>query len=518
MADKRNRPCPCGSNKRYKKCCGLIGQNHGVEIDPASAIQHCNKGVTQRAHGLIKEAESSFRLAIKAKPDLAEAHYNLGVVLEDKGFWDKAEISYREALIHKPGYINALNRLGSLKKAQGKLEEAASYYLKALTAMPESDMSHFNLARTRLEQGRLDDAREIYRKVLLIKPDYGEAHRSLSSLIKYQTKTDSHLQEMENLFRRNKLDDSQRMHLAFALGKAYEDLAEYEKSFNYYQEGNRLKRATFNYSTDDTIALFEQIKQVFTHSVTSASTIDDIKTPIFIVGMPRSGTTLVEQILASHPEVFGGGELMDFLDSILQITNSEQLQEAFNRLLEDQGQMFLKIGEAYLRRLSRYGGGAHLITDKLPSNFMFIGLIRQALPFAKIIHCRRDSMDTCFSIYKNFFVGEINYAYELTELGEYYQLYEDLMQFWHRLFPDDIYDLSYEKLIVDQEKETRRLLDYCGLPWHQACLTFHQTNRPVATASATQVRRPIYNDSIELWRNYEKYLTPLKAALVRLYN
>jgi hypothetical protein len=229
--------------------------------------------------------------------------------------------------------------------------------------------------------------------------------------------------------------------------------------------------------------------------------------------MPRSGTTLVEQILASHPEVYGAGELMELQESILSVTGSKKLPGAFSALLEDQEPLFHRIGEEYLRRLRRYCIDAHLIIDKLPWNFMFIGIIRFALPHAKIIHCYRDSMDTCFSLYKNFFTGEIDYAYNLNELGQYYRLYEDLMIFWHRIFPETIYDLSYERLVADQEHETKQLLKYCELPWHRDCLDFYQTKRTVRTASSMQVRRPIYNDSVELWRNYERYLTPLIEAL-----
>jgi len=591
MANKRNQPCPCGSGKRYKKCCGRVGQettegqvsqetitglqsaaecvrlgeiavgqrnfeqaanyfrqairlkpdspdtlnNLGVicqsqgkleeaancfrrlvDLDPNSAIGLCNHGVVQKAQGFHKEAESSFRRALAANPGFAEAHYNLGVVLEDQGFWDRAEKSYQQALAHKPGYVNALNRLGNLKKNRGDLEEAAACYLRALKAAPESDMTHFNLARILEEQGRLAEALDSYRQALAIRPDYGETHRCISSLVKYETRTDEHLQIMEQLFSKNNLPDSERMHLAFALGKAYEDLAEYEKSFAFYQKGNQLKRATFSYSTSESTALFDQIKQVWSRGSFPQDVVDDAEMPkpVFILGMPRSGTTLVEQILASHPEVYGAGELMDLEEAILQVTGTTELPGALNRLGNDQGSMYLQIGEEYLRRLREYGPVSQFVTDKMPTNFMYIGIIRRALPDARIIHCRRDPLDTCFSIYKNFFAGEIQYAYNLTELGEFYRLYESLMQFWQQQISGGvIYDLSYERLVSEQEQETRRLLDFCGLPWYQDCLTFHKTQRRVETASSTQVRRPIYRDSVARWQKYEQQLAPLKAAL-----
>lgn len=512
---KRNQPCPCGSDKKYKKCCGLAETNQIAKSDPVSARKYCEIGVLQRTHGLFEKAEFNFRRALATYPELPEAHYNLGIVLENKGLWKQAEDSYRKALSIKPDYADTLIRLGNLKKNQRYSDEAATWYLMAIEAMPDSDIAYFNLAQVRMEQGRLDEAREIFQRVLDINPDHTRAYRLVSRLIKFNTKTDKLIQKMEYLFNQNNLNDSERLHLAFALGKAYEDLAEYEKSLLYYQEGNQLKRATLNYSTSDTIALFEKIKQIFVPEILSkdfATDINDV-TPFFILGMPRSGTTLVEQILASHPKVHGASELLDLQKSILQVTASEHLQEAFTVLTENQEHMFQQIGEEYLRRLKRYGSSARYIIDKLPCNFMFIGLIRLAIPSAKIIHCQRNPMDTCFSIYKNYFAGEVNYSYELTELGEYYQLYKDLMQFWHQLFPGAIYDLSYEKLIAHQEQETRRLLDYCELSFHGDCLNFHQTDRVVLTASSEQVRRPIYNDSVELWRNYESQLAPLKKVL-----
>jgi len=590
MEGKRNQPCPCGSGKRYKKCCspveknsaisevksaenthgshtaadcfrlgtaaavqgrmeeavgyfrqaltiqpdypevlnnlGIIYQSQGnleeaadcfsrlVQIDPVSPLAHCNLGVVQKSQGFFVDAVASFRRALVARPDFAEAHYNLGVALEDQGHEDQAEASYKEALVHKPGYVNALTRLGNLRKQQGRLGEAGDYYLQALTAKP-SDMTHFNLARIRLEQGRLDEARESYRQALAVRPDYGEAHRCLASLIKYEAETDRHLLAMQDLLKLDDLPDSERMHLAFALGKAYEDLAEYEESFTCYKEGNRLKRATFTYSTDDTVALVNQIKQVFGHALPfQPKEVDtDDPTPIFILGMPRSGTTLVEQILASHPKVYGAGELIDLEQTILQVTGTEQSHEAFAKLAQDKGQLLARIGEGYRRRLRERGPGARFITDKLPSNFLLIGVIHLALPEAKVVHCHRDPMDNCFSIYKNFFAGDLWYAYDLTELGEYYRLYRGLMQFWHRLYPGSIFDLSYERLIDHQEEESRRLLSYCDLTWHQECLAFHRTERPVATASAVQVRRPLYRDSVALWQKFARQLEPLQAVL-----
>ena len=235
---------------------------------------------------------------------------------------------------------------------------------------------------------------------------------------------------------------------------------------------------------------------------------------VFILGMPRSGTSLVEQILASHPDVYGAGELDEMRQIILGQQNTTILSEAFRMIPDNLAETINNVGRKYVQNIrNKTSSKAKFITDKMPQNFLYIGLIRMTLPNAKIIQCLRNPLDNCFSIYKNYLFEGHQYSFDLEELGEYYLLYHDLMRYWHKLFPGKIYTLSYENLVGDQENETRKLLGYCDLSWNDACLSFHKTERAITTASAAQVRRPIYKDSVKLWEKYKKQLEPLSEIL-----
>ena len=424
-----------------------------------------------------------------------------------------------KALSIRPDYVEAHNNLGNTLKKQGRLDDAVVSYKKALSIKPDYAEAHYNLGNTFKEQGRLDDAVVSYKKALSVKPDYAEAHRALASTHKY-TAHNQQIMLMENIFRKKETSDDKKMHLAFGLGKAYEDLKKFDIAFNYLLEGNKLKRETCNYSPKGEQKIFETIQKTFDVSFARKNkdkglvNLDD--TPIFILGMPRSGTSLVEQILASHPMVYGAGELDILRNIILSLPETQSLNEAFEYIARDKDvtNLLAKLGSEYLNKLRGHSATAKFITDKMPHNFRFIGLINLSLPNAKIIHCVRDPMDNCFSIFKKYFVHEHRYAYNLQELGQYYLLYQNLMRHWHNIFPEIIYDIIYEELVADQEGQTRKLLQHCKLPWNDACLSFYKTSGRVATASSAQVRKPIYEDSVQLWKRYEKQLKSLQEVLL----
>ncbi|MCP4023282.1 MAG: sulfotransferase, partial [Desulfobacteraceae bacterium] len=268
------------------------------------------------------------------------------------------------------------------------------------------------------------------------------------------------------------------------------------------------------------LALFNKIKQVFTpdfFSIYGDCGIQD-KTPVFIVGMPRSGTTLVEQILASHHLVFGAGELENLTHCVGQFSLLEISKNDPNSISENKKQLN-QAGRKYLESLRAVGKEAAFITDKMPQNYLQIGFIKTILPNAKVIHCVREPMDTCFSIFKHLFPGVSSqqvvhpYAYDMEELGRFYHYYNDLMAHWQRVLPGFVVDIKYENMVSNQEKETRRLLEFCGLEWDDSCLTFFKTRRKVSTASAEQVRQPIYRDSVFRWKLYEKHLVPLQKVV-----
>ena len=521
-----------------------------LTLKPGNVLAHYNLGNTFKEQGKPDEAIICYRQALAVKPDYVEAYYNLGNILNDQGKPAEAAACYRQVLILKPEYAEAYSNLGNVLKGQEKLEEAVDCFQRALILAPDDALIHYNLGNTLKDQGQLDEAvasfqraltlkpdfaeahhalgllfREFgkmddaiacYRKALSLKPDYARAYRNLSLIVKY-TEVDDDIQVMEYLYsKKEETSETDRLDLGFALGKIFEDLGDYDKAFHFIHESNQLKRRSYQYSIQEDLDLFKRIKETFSPEFFAAhhnSGFQD-RTPIFILGMPRSGTSLLEQILASHRIVFGAGELAvppDLADSLCAGAQAGQYPDCIHNLDMD---AFEKLGADYIKKIRENSAEKEFITDKMPHNFIHIGLIKTILPAAKVIHCMRDPMDTCFSIFKTEFAGEHKYAYDMVELGQYYNLYHDLIAHWEKLLPGFMYTLRYEELVADQQEQTKSFLDFCGLPWDNACLSFHKTQRRVSTASLAQVRQPIYKDSVELWKRYEKQLEPLKKALL----
>ncbi len=513
-----------------------------LQLYPQSIVVLNILGLALQAQGKLKEAVQEYNKAIQLKPDYVDAYNNHGNALHKQGKLEEALQSYNKALQLKPDYVIGYNNRANIYKAQGKLEKAVKSYDKALQLKPnyldvynnrglalqrlqrwDESMASYeqaikldpnfvatlnNIARLYAFKGQINQAVKTYKKVIRLNNNYVEAHYNLSKITKYDKHDDS-IRAMESLYVRKDISSKHRIQLAFALGKAFEDLKEHNKSFEYILEGNELKRETYHYKIESDMERFNKIKEVFSSAFFSShiKTGNPDETPIFILGMPRSGTTLVEQILASHTQVYGAGEL-----GILREIYFE-CQRDSKCILGLSEETFEVLGASYIEKLRKHSNSKKFITDKMPQNFWFIGFIKVILPKAKIIHCMRDPRDNCFSIFKTVFSKEHNYAYNLRELGQYYNLYLDLMNHWRETIPDFIYDISYEALVLNQEEVTRKLLTYCELPWQKSCLLFHKTNRPIATASYTQVRRPMYSDSVNLWGKYESQLKPLKEVL-----
>jgi len=485
-----------------------------VKCRPDFAGAHYNLGVSLYDSGQLTEALTSFRRAISLNPEYAEAYCNQGNILMSEGHMDEAAASYRQAIILKPDYVDAHYNLGTALMAQGNLEETIASFRRALRLRPDFAEAHCNLGITLKELGEIDAAVASFKKALQLNPNFALAYNSLALLIKF-TEVDNIILAMQKLYSKEETSDPDRRDLGFALGKAFEDLNLYEKSFEYILEANRLKRLEYNYSIQNDANFIEKIKKIFSpdfFSLHQGLGCQD-KSPIFIVGMPRSGTSLVEQVLASHPLVFGAGEL-EILGSLINTVCKESSAERFPECARDLDETALaKIGSEYITEIRQYSTDAQYITDKMPYNFLRLGLIKIILPRAKIIHCTRDPMDNCYSIFKKDFRGDHGYAFTMEELGQYYTLYRGLMAHWEMLLPDFICSIQYEEMVSGQEAQTKRLLDFCGLPWDNRCLDFYKTKRRVSTASFAQVRRPIYRDSVQLWRHYEKQLEPLKESL-----
>ena len=519
-----------------------------IAIKPDYAEAHNNLGNLYNSRGNLDEAIASYRQAIALKPDYAEAYNNLGTALTNHGDVDGAAAALHKALAVKPDYGEAYNNLGNLHKGQGNLEEAVACYRKSLALKPDDPEFHNNLGLALQDKGDLDGAAASYRKALAINPDYAEVHNNIGNLflahgnfndaeksfnkvlslkpdyagayvqlafLDKQSDHDREIKKMAALLADEKIGIEDRIELNFSLGKLYEGMGQYEKAFTYIEEGNRLKRDAISYNISDDEHLFTRVQEIFNRQLFSAHESSGYRnaTPIFILGMPRSGSTLIEQILASHPEVHGAGEIIYLQDTMASFCKNRGLLQFPDCAAELADTDFEGLGRDYVAELRRYSEAAKYVTNKMPHNFIYAGLIKLILPEAKIIHSLRDPRDTCWSIFKNSFHGIHNYAFEQSELGKYYRLYQELMQHWRSVLPGVVFEMRYEDLVADQEYQTRRLLAYCQLEWHDSCLSFYKTSRPVHTLSSVQVRQPLYNTSVQLWKHHEKALKPLLTAL-----
>jgi len=483
-----------------------------IKERPGIASFHYNLGLALQRQDKWEQASTAFRQALKIEPNYGEALSNLGQVLHKLDRLDEAIACFHKALAIKPGHIVALNNLGLCLQDKRRLDDSVAAFRKAIDIDPNFHEAHNNLGNVLEEQGHMEDAHASFRRAIKIKPDFIEAYRHLITSQK-NTDHNAEMKVMEGMLENPGLSVSEKTQLNFGLAKAYEDLKRYEKSFEFVQQGNRLNRSSFDYATAQDEAVFNRFKRTFDNDFFESRKdwgCQD-KTPIFILGMPRSGTSLVEQILASHPLVAGAGELMD-LPTVCHRRDSKTT--VFPETIIGLGAEELSdMGADYVQRLRDHSAAASHITDKLPGNFQLVGMIKAILPKARVIHCRRDPIDTCLSIFKNYFLGEHPYAYDMTELGAYHNLYLDLMAHWHRTLPGFIGDIEYEMLVSDPESQIRRLLAACGLPFHEDCLSFYKTKRSVRTVSVVQVRQPMYKDSVQAWKRYETQLQPLIAAL-----
>jgi tetratricopeptide (TPR) repeat protein len=518
-----------------------------LAIKPDYAEAFNNLGITLKELGQLDTAVNSYKKVLAINPNFAEAHFNLAVTLQELDQLDDALKSYEKAITIKPKYAEAHFNLGNTLRKLGQLDEAVKCYEKAISIEVDFAEAHHNLAFALQQLGEQDKAIKCYKKALAIKPDYHEALTNLGisyqqlgqindsinqyetalsinpyyaeayyhlSYLKKYTANDPQITKMKSLLSDSKLSKSDRINLCFALAKVNENLDNQDEFFNYLHEANRLRKQELNYSFDLSKTLFSTLKEMFSSAYSdiekSLSSESSTIHPIFIAGMPRSGSTLVEQIISSHHAVHGAGELSNLPSIILPIA-TDYANQGMNKLPE---KTFLSIREQYLDVLSNLNVPESVITDKFLLNFLYIGFILTAFPNAKIVHLKRDARATCWSNYNCFFSSPVyGFSHNIDDLTGFYGLYIDLMDFWHQLFPGKIYDMCYEDLTANQEEETRKLLQYCELDWDKNCLSFHKNKRAVQTASSIQVREKIYQGSSEVWKKYEAHLKPLIKAL-----
>jgi tetratricopeptide (TPR) repeat protein len=486
-----------------------------LELNPGHARVHSNLGLALAAQGRMEDAIAHYERAIELNPDHANVHSNLGIALVVQGRMEDAIAHYEHALALNPDHAAAHNNLGIVLADQDKPDEAMAHYARALAINPDHAEALNNLGNIFKAQGRFDDALAHYGGAIAIRPEYAEAHLNRSE-IKFFHRGDADLTALEALAARDGVSANEAMYVHFALAKALEDTGDYLRAFEHLRNGNALKRGQINYDEAAVLTLFQRISTVFDRSLFDRfrGAGEPSSVPVFVLGMPRSGSTLIEQILASHPQIHGAGELEHLEKAIGALSVGDPPVPYPECVPALDGMALRALGQAYLARLPAVAAGKLRIVDKLPGNFLSIGLIRLILPNARIIHTMRHPIDTCVSCYSRLFPSGLYFTNDLAELGRYYSRYRELMAHWRSVLPPSaILDVSYEDVVDDLEGQARRLIDYCGLPWDDRCIAFHRTNRTVKTASAVQIRQPLYRSSLQRWRRYEGGLAPLLLEL-----
>lgn len=481
------------------------------------ADTHTNLGAALAAQGRIDEAIQHYRQALELNPRDVGAHSNFGSALAARGQTAEAIAHYQQALASNPNHGPTHNNLGNVLSDLDRTDEAMAHYKKALAINPNYAEALNNLGNTFRTRGHFDQALEHYNRAIAIRPDYAEAHLHRSEIKRFQH-GDPEFTALETLASSDALPEHKKIFIHFALAKALDDLGDYTRAFEQLRIGNDLKRARIDYNEPAVLETFPRIAEVFSREFLAQhqDTGDPSSLPIFVLGMPRSGSTLVEQILAGHPQIQAEGELLH-LENIVGSLSAGAPPVPFPECAPHlDSEALRQLGQEYLSRLPQASEGKLRIVDKLSGNFLCIGLIRLILPNARIIHTVRDPVDTCLSCYSRLFTSGLHYTYDLAELGRYYRAYAALMNHWRSVLPSGVMlDVAYEDVVNDLETQARRVIDFCGLPWDDRCLDFHRTQRPVKTASAVQVRQPLFRGSVQRWRRYEAGLAPLLAELAK---
>lgn len=522
-----------------------------LKIKPNYADSLIGLGKIRRQRGELEAAMLDFQQAVRYSPDQVEAHVNLGEILGLQGKADEAIAHYRRAIELKLDCAEAHNNLGMLlmdqEKAFAQYEEIEKCYRQALRHKPDAPQIHLNLGAMYTDMGNLDEALACYRQALDLQPDFPDAVAGLATVLErkgdfqagYAALSGSidggaeninvalsfaalarHLERrseaaamLERLVERP-MELRVRMDAYFALGKLYDEMKDHAKAFECFRKANALDPAKFDEAGNQ--AKFDEL--IASYSPESIARMpraaNRSKLPIFIVGMPRSGTSLVEQILSSHPLVYGAGELSEIRNissSLPEILKTNLPYPKCMSVLTRKAADF--IAQRHLEKLSKFSHQATRVTDKMPHNFLGLGLIDQLFPGARVIHVKRNAMDNCLSIYSQHFNSFHSYSNDLENLGRYYRQYLGLMDHWKKQLRIPMMEVKYEELVADQERISREMIEFCELGWDERCLRFHESKRVVTTLSYDQVRRPMYNKSVARWRPYEPYLEPLAVAL-----
>ncbi len=465
---------------------------------------------------VLDDAEFLLENCIEFHPDFLPAQVDYVEVLHRKQKFHQALKHAKELNQREPSNPAFKVGLANAQQATGDYHSAIKSYSEVISKQSDSHTVHLALGHSLKTSGQFEQAIKAYRQAYKVKNDYGDAYWSLANLKTYRF-SDDEINTMRTLIEADMVMDEDRFHLCFALGKALEDRQEFAQSFQYYQQGNHLKAQNSQYNSDRISRELNYQQQNFDAEFFNQRSEygHNSSEPIFIVGLPRAGSTLLEQILASHSQVDGTLELSNIL-ALAHRFNGRQLSKdpRYPSILHSiDEQTCAALGEAYISDTQAHRQGAPYFIDKMPNNFRHIGLIQLILPKAKIIDARREPMACCFSGFKQLFAEGQEFSYSLESLGEYYSQYIKMMAHWDRELPNKVLRVQHEDVLEDLEGQVRRILDYCGLPFEKNCLEFHKTKRAVRTPSSEQVRQPIFKSGMRQWKNYEEFLQPLVSSL-----
>jgi tetratricopeptide (TPR) repeat protein len=457
----------------------------------------------------LSDAEALLRRATACAPDFTVAWMMLGTLMHQANRYREAIDCFRTAVSLEPDNAAAWGGLGNAYGHAGEAEKAIDAYFRSIALksdVPGVHMGYGHVLKTVGDQAR---ALEAYREAIRLKPDYGEVYWSMANL-KVFTFEDSEVDAMQEQVERTDLSEAADIHFQFALGKAFEDKGDYDAAWHYYETGNQRQRKRVSHDPVTMELRHQEIIEVFSREFleSHAGAGCDASDPILIVGLPRSGSTLIEQILASHSQVEGTAELptLNRLAAWLGRYRRDRVEYP-KTVLDLRSKDFRGYGQQYMEETRKFRAtNRPFFTDKLPNNFSHVGLMHLILPNAKIINARRHPCDSCLGAYKQLFGEGQNFTYDMLELAAYYRQYHATMQHWHRVLPGKVLDVHYEETVTDLETQVRRILEHCGLPFEEACVRFHETQRAVKTASSEQVRRPLYTDALGYWRRYEQHL------------
>tara|TARA_B100001057_G_scaffold369431_1_gene373042 strand:- start:729 stop:2279 length:1551 start_codon:yes stop_codon:yes gene_type:complete len=484
-----------------------------LKKNPEYVILYNLVGSAYQNQGNFSKAKNNFIDGLKLDPKNISLMNNLAMAYKNLLQYDLAEELYLKILSTNDKYINAYVNLGNLKRDLNKFDEAIKLYEKALSLSDKNPIIYYSLALAHQGLGNFEKSIEFSKKTLNLNKNFTRADHLISQSTKY-TKNNSHYLSLKEKLDTDLIKNFEKVDIYFSLSKAEEDIGNIKESIKYLLKGNKLKSDLINHDVNLEINLFKIMKETFDKF--ENETINENKNAevIFILGMPRSGTSLVEQIITSHSNVFGGGEL-PILSNIVKlnfITTQNSFVDNLKEIIEDP----LKVNKLkldYLKYINNFKFDEKFITDKAPLNFRWIGFIKVLFPNAKIIHCTRDPKNNCLSMFKNLFEGGLNFTYDQSDLVKYYKSYEDLMNFWNKKFTDSIFEVKYENLISNNEKIIKEIIKFCNLNWEDDCLNYHNNKTPIKTMSTAQARKPIYKTSLNQFEKYKEYLEILEEKL-----